>query len=80
MAKIVHMTFFSDSLEGSRLVQLGNHVCQLYDLMRDDDASFKSLSDELDTPALYILLNRRERQAYIDFDFKSGSISPFSTI
>ena len=65
MAKIVHITFFSDSLEGSRLVQLGNHVCQLYDLMRDDDASFKSLSDELDTPALYILLNRRERQAYI---------------
>ena len=65
MAKIVHITFFSDSLEGSRLVQLGNHVCQLYDLMREDDASFKSLSEELDTPALYILLNRKEGQAYI---------------
>ncbi len=65
MARIVHITFFSDSLEGSRLVQLGNHVCQLYDLMREDDTSFKSLSDDLDTPALYILLNRKSRQAYI---------------
>lgn len=65
MAKIVHITFFSDSLEGSRLVQLENHVCQLYDIMREDDAVFKFLNDNLDTPALYVLLNRKKGQAYI---------------
>ncbi len=65
MAKIVTITFFSDSLEGSHLVQLGNHVCRLYDLIREDDASFKSLAEVLDTPALYILLNRKDHQAYI---------------
>ncbi len=63
MAKIVHITFFSDSFEGSRFVQLGNHVCQLYDIMREDDALLKSR--DLDTPALYILLNREKQQAYI---------------
>lgn len=65
MAKIVHITFFSDSLEGSRLVQLENHVCQLYDIIREDDTVFKLLSDNLDTPALYVLLNRKNNQAYI---------------
>lgn len=65
MAKIVHITYFSDSLEGSRLVQLENHVCQLYDIKREDDAVLKSLSDNLDTPALYVLLNRKRYQAYI---------------
>lgn len=65
MAKIVHITFFSDSLEGSRLVQLENHVCQLYDIKREDDAVLKQLSDNLDTPALYVLLNRKSNRAYI---------------
>ena len=65
MARVVHITFFSDTLEGSKLVQLGNHVCQLYDLMRDDDNVFKAHQEELDTPALYILLNRKTEKAYI---------------
>lgn len=65
MAKVVHITFFSDTLEGSRLVQLGNHVCQLYDLQRGDDNIFKAHANELDTPALYILLNRKAEKAYI---------------
>lgn len=65
MAKIVSITYFSDSVDGSRLVELRNHVCQLYDLMREDEKSFKTLSNYLDTPALYILLNRRTNHAYI---------------
>ena len=65
MAKIVYITFYSDSLEGSRLVQLANHVCRLYDIMREDDKLFKKFERELDKPALYILLNRKSKKAYI---------------
>jgi hypothetical protein len=65
MAKIVNITFLSDTLEGSRIVHLHNNVCRLYDLMREDDTYIKDLSDDLDTPALYILLNRETNKAYI---------------
>ena len=66
MARIVNIKFFSDSLSGSRFIQVRNHICQLYYLTRDDIPSIlKDLSASLDTPALYILINKEMRQAYV---------------
>ena len=66
MARFVSIKFFSDSLDGSRFIQVGNHTCQLYYLMREDIPFIvKDPCAPLDTPALYVLLNREMRKAYV---------------
>ena len=65
MAKTIHTILYDDVLDGSRIVTMDNCVCQLYDIKRDYDAIIKDSRENLSKPALYVLLNRRKRKAYI---------------
>lgn len=65
MAKTIHTVLYDDELDGSRIVTMDNCVCQLYDIKREYDALIRETKDDLSKPALYILLNRGERKAYI---------------
>ena len=65
MAKTIHTILYDDVLDGSRIVTMDNCVCQLYDIKRDYDEIIKDSRENLSKPALYVLLNRRKRKAYI---------------
>ena len=65
MAKTIHTILYDDVLDGSRIVTMDNCVCQLYGIKRDYDAIIKDSRENLSKPALYVLLNRRNRKAYI---------------
>jgi hypothetical protein len=65
MAKTIHTILYDDVLEGSKIITMDNCVCQLFDIKRDYDALIRDEKDVLSRPALYILLNRDSRKAYI---------------
>lgn len=65
MAKTIHTILYDDVLDGSRIVTMDNCVCQLYDIKRDYDSIIKNGKVNLSKPALYVLLNRAGRKAYI---------------
>ena len=65
MGTAIYTYFLSDDLEGSRKVFLDDCMCELYKINRDDAAFFKAFNDALQNPALYILLNEKQRKAYI---------------
>lgn len=65
MAKTIHTILYDDVLEGSRIVTMDNCVCQLYDIKRDYDTLIRDEKEVLSKPALYVLLNRENRKAYI---------------
>lgn len=65
MAKIVHTILFGDSIDSSRQVYIDNCVCQLFLIRHDDNAVVAQIADEIDKPAVYILLNRETKKAYI---------------
>jgi hypothetical protein len=65
MAKTIHTILYDDSLDGSRIVTMDNCVCQLYDIKRDYDAIIKDGRENISKPALYVLLNRNGKMAYI---------------
>lgn len=65
MAKTIHTILYDDVLDGSKIVTMDNCVCQLYDIKRDYDALIRDVKEDLSKPALYILLNRENRKAYI---------------
>lgn len=65
MAKTIHTILYDDVLDGSRIVTMDNCVCQLYDIKRDYESIIKNGRVNLSKPALYVLLNRSERKAYI---------------
>ena len=65
MAKTIHTILYDDVLDGSRIVTMDNCVCQLYDIKRDYEAIIKDAKENLSKPALYVLLNKRKRKAYI---------------
>ena len=65
MPKTIHTTIFGDTPNSSQLVCMDNCVCQLYVIKRDDTAFIQRIAAEIDKPALYILLNRETRKAYI---------------
>jgi hypothetical protein len=65
MAKTIHTILYDDVLEGSKIITMDNCVCQLFDVKRDYDALIRDEKDVLSKPALYILLNRDSRKAYI---------------
>ena len=65
MAKTIHTVLYDDVLDGSRIVTMDNCVCQLYDIKRDYDAIIKDARENLSKPALYVLLNRNAKKAYI---------------
>lgn len=65
MAKTIHTILYNDVLDGSKIVTMDNCVCQLFDIKRDYDALIRDTKEDLSKPALYILLNRDDRKAYI---------------
>lgn len=65
MAKTIHTVLYDDVLDGSKIVTMDNCVCQLYDIKRDYESIIKNGRINLSKPALYVLLNRVERKAYI---------------
>ena len=74
MAKTIHTVLYDDVLDGSKIVTMDNCVCQLYDIKRDYESIIKNGRINLSKPALYVLLNRVERKAYIgDFSQRISS-------
>ena len=65
MAKTIYTVLYDDVLEGSKGITMDNCVCQLFDIKRNYDSLIHDDSVDLSKPALYILLNREERKAYI---------------
>lgn len=65
MAKIVHTILFGEDIDSSRQVYIDNCVCQLFLIRHDDNNVATQLADDLDRPAVYMLLNRETKQAYI---------------
>lgn len=55
----------NDDLNSSRIVSMDDCMCKLYNIKRDDSEFLKDFNEELQKPALYILLNKNERKAYI---------------
>ena len=65
MATTIYTYLHNDDLNGSRIVSMDDCMCKLYDIQRDDSAFIKDFEDHLHKPALYILLNKDKRNAYI---------------
>lgn len=65
MATTIYTYLHNDDLNGSRIVSMDDCMCKLYNIKRDDSAFIKDFEDHLQKPALYILLNKDSRKAYI---------------
>lgn len=65
MATTIYTYLHNDDLNGSRIVSMDDCMCKLYNIKRDDTAFIDFFKSELQKPALYILLNQKNRQAYI---------------
>lgn len=65
MAKVIHTFLYGDTLDSSRLVTIDTCVCRLYHIKRGDNATLSQLGTDITKPALYILLNREAKKAYI---------------
>ena len=65
MAKTIHTILYDDDLDGSKIITMDNCVCQLSVIRRSYAEFVKDMKEELSKPALYILLNRDDRKAYV---------------
>ena len=65
MAKSIHTLLYDDVLDGSKIINIDNCVCQLSVIRRGYTEFIKEMKEELSKPALYILLNRASRKAYV---------------
>lgn len=65
MATTIYTYLHNDDLNGSRIVSMDDCMCKLYNIKRDDSEFLKDFNDELQKPALYVLLNKEKRKAYI---------------
>lgn len=65
MATTIYTYLHNDDLNGSRIVSMDDCMCKLYNIMRDDSDFMKDFEKDLQSPALYILVNREESKAYI---------------
>lgn len=65
MATTIYTYLHNDDLNGSRIVSMDDCMCKLYTIMRDDSDFMKDFEKDLQSPALYILVNRDESKAYI---------------
>lgn len=65
MATTIYTYFHNDDLNGSRMVSMDDCMCVLYNILRNDNSFVKEFNETLKKPALYILLNRQTRKAYI---------------
>lgn len=65
MATTIYTYLHSDDLNGSRIVSMDDCMCKLYNIKRDDSDFLKDFNEDLKKPALYILLSKEKRKAYI---------------
>ena len=65
MATTIYTYLHNDDLKGSRIIRMDDCMCMLYDIKREDSAFFKEFTADLQKPALYILINKESRKAYI---------------
>ncbi len=65
MATTIYTYLHNDDLSGSRIVSMDDCMCKLYNIKRDDSDFLKDFNEDLQKPALYILLNRGKHKAYI---------------
>lgn len=65
MATTIYTYLHNDDLNGSRIVSMDDCMCKLYNIMRDDSLFLKDFEKDLQSPALYILINKEESKAYI---------------
>ena len=65
MKKIIHTVLYGETLDSSRLVTIDTCVCRLYLIKRGDNDTLSQLGKDITKPALYILLNREAKKAYI---------------
>lgn len=65
MATTIYTYLHNDALDGSRIVSMDDCMCKLYNIKRYDSLFLKDFSEELQRPALYILLNKDKKKAYI---------------
>lgn len=65
MATTIYTYLHNDDLNGSRMVSMDDCMCKLYDIKRDDSEFLKDFNEDLQHPALYILINKDLRKAYI---------------
>lgn len=65
MATTIYTYLHNDDLNGSRIVSMDDCMCKLYNIMRDDSDFMKDFEKDLQSPALYILINKEESKAYI---------------
>ena len=65
MAKTIYTYLHNDDLSGSRIVSMDNCFCKLFKIQRNDADFLQNFKEDLTRPALYILLNKEKRKAYI---------------
>ncbi len=65
MATTIYTYLHNDDLNGSRIVSMDDCMCKLYNIMRDDLDFMKDFEKDLQSPALYILINKEKSKAYI---------------
>lgn len=65
MATTIYTYLHNDDLNGSRIVSMDDCMCKLYNIKRDDSEFLKDFNEDLKKPALYVLLNKDNRKAYI---------------
>lgn len=65
MATTIYTYLHNDDLNGSRIVSMDDCMCKLYNIMRDDSDFMKDFERDLQSPALYILINKDDSKAYI---------------
>ena len=65
MAKTIYTYLHNDDLNGSRVVYMDNCFCKLFKIQRTDGDFLQIFKEDLQKPALYILLNREKGKAYI---------------
>ena len=65
MATTIYTYLHNDDLKGSRIVSMDDCMCKLYNIIRDDSVFMKDFEKDLQSPALYILINKEKSMAYI---------------
>lgn len=65
MATTIYTYLHNDDLNGSRIVSMDDCMCKLYNIIRDDSDFMRDFEKDLQSPALYILINKEESKAYI---------------
>lgn len=65
MPKTIYTYLYNDDLNGSRIVYMDNCSCKLFKILRSDNDFLQNFKEDLQKPALYILLDQKKGKAYI---------------